>query len=190
MILPTIPLKLTQRFFSGLLASKKCRKTSTEGMAKLTTEDAESPDEGPAVRVQLGWGYIDLNEEFPLEVGEGKALSNTFEHRLEEEEVRFPTVRTVINTDRFARCAVANIGIVPSPKGSTLTAKLVVQMVPPVRKGGQGRGFCEELVGGPGIEEFVVNTGRRRISSGFSSRHGTTKEAGKKNKGLANKAIV
>ena len=29
--LPVIPLKLTQRFFSGLLASKKCRKTSTDG---------------------------------------------------------------------------------------------------------------------------------------------------------------
>jgi len=29
--LPVIPLKLTQRFFLGLLASKKCRKTSTEG---------------------------------------------------------------------------------------------------------------------------------------------------------------
>jgi len=29
--LPATPLKLTQRFFPGLLASKKWRKTSTEG---------------------------------------------------------------------------------------------------------------------------------------------------------------
>jgi len=31
MTLPITPLKLTQRFFSRLLASKKWRKTSTEG---------------------------------------------------------------------------------------------------------------------------------------------------------------
>jgi len=31
MTLPVTPLKLTQRFFRGFLALKKCRKTSTEG---------------------------------------------------------------------------------------------------------------------------------------------------------------
>jgi len=31
MTLPVTPLKLTQRLFPGLLASKKWRKTSTEG---------------------------------------------------------------------------------------------------------------------------------------------------------------
>jgi len=31
MTLPVIPLKLTQRFFPGFFASKKCRKTFTEG---------------------------------------------------------------------------------------------------------------------------------------------------------------
>jgi len=30
MTLPVTSLKLTQRFFPGFLASKKCRKTSTE----------------------------------------------------------------------------------------------------------------------------------------------------------------
>ena len=58
----------------------------------MATEDAESPDEGPTVRVQLSWGHVDLSEEFPLEAGEGKALSNTFEHRLVEEKERFLTV--------------------------------------------------------------------------------------------------
>ena len=79
----------------------------------------------------------------------------------------------------------------PSPERSTFTARLAVQVVPPIKKGGQGRGFREELVGGPRVEGFVVDAGRRRIRSGFSSRHGSTKEAGKKkNKGLANKAMV
>jgi len=61
-------------------------------------------------------------------------------------------------------------------------------MIPPSRKGGQGRGLREELVRGARVEGFVVDAGRRMIISGFSSRHDTTKEAGnKKSKGLANR---
>ena len=115
----------------------------------MAAKNAESPDEGPAVRVQLGWGHVDLREEFPLEAGEGKALSNAFEHRLVEEKEWFPTVRTVINADWLAHCAGANvdIGIMPSPECSTLASRFAIQMIPSVRKGGQGKGFREELVG-------------------------------------------
>jgi len=73
-----------------------------------------------------------------------------------------------------------------SPERFALTARLAVQMDPPVRKGSQNGGFCEKLVGGPRVERFVVDAGRRRINGGFGSRHGSAKGAGKKkNKGSA-----
>jgi len=55
-------------------------------------------------------------------------LSNAFEYCLVEEEEWFPAIQTVVNADRFARCAGANgdIGIMPSPEGSTLASRSVV----------------------------------------------------------------
>jgi len=62
------------------------------GVAEMIAEDAEGPDEGPTVRVQLGRGHVNLGKKFPLETGEREALSNAFEHYLIKEEERFPTV--------------------------------------------------------------------------------------------------
>jgi len=60
------------------------------------------------------------DNQTPLHIA-ANLIFNTFEHCRVEEEW-FPTIRTAINADRFARCAGANgdIGIMPSPEGSTL----------------------------------------------------------------------
>jgi len=61
-------------------------------------------------------------------------------------------------------------------------------MIPSVRKGGQGRGFREELVGGPMVEEFVVDAGRRKLAMVLVLAMALQWKLAKKNKGLANKS--
>jgi len=55
--LPATPLKLTQRFFPGILASKKCRKTSTErGCLKWLHSIANA-----LMKAQLRGGHVDFH---------------------------------------------------------------------------------------------------------------------------------
>ena len=63
-----------------------------EGVDEVIAEDAKGPDEGPAVRVQLGRGHVNFGKEFPLKAGEREALSDVFEHRLVKEKEWLPTV--------------------------------------------------------------------------------------------------
>jgi len=55
-------------------------------VAEIVAEYGESPDEGPAVRMQLGRGHVDLSEKLPLETGEGETLPDAFEYGLVEKE--------------------------------------------------------------------------------------------------------
>ena len=89
------------------------------GNAQMAAEDLKSSDEGPAIRVQLGGGRVDLREEFPLEGCKWKAHTHAFEYCLVHEEKGGPIPRPIIHTYGFPRCAVANgdVGIVGAIEG-------------------------------------------------------------------------
>jgi len=61
--------------------------------------------------MQLGRSHVQFREELPLEVVKGKTLPYALEHRLVKEEERLPVVGAIVNTNRFAGSARANINI-------------------------------------------------------------------------------
>jgi len=93
---------------------------------------------------------------------------------LVKKEERIPVIGAVIDTNRFARCARANgdVEIMFSPERSAFKVGFTVQVSPPISKGGQGRGFSEKFIGGPGVQGFVTDARRWRVGCGFRSRHG------------------
>jgi len=63
----------------------------------MIAEDCEGPHKGPAARVQLGRGHVDLYEESTFENGKGEAEFEPLEvHGIHEEE-GLPRVRLIIN---------------------------------------------------------------------------------------------
>jgi len=93
---------------------------------------------------------------------------------LVKKEERLPVIGAVIDTNRFPPCARANgdVGIMFSVECSAFKVGFTVQVSPPISKGGQGGGFNEKFVRGPGVQGFVTDARRWRVGCGFRSRHG------------------
>ena len=159
MILPAIPEKLTQKLFPCFFTSKKCKKTSTEG--RMPAENLKTPYKCPTVGMELGGGYVNLGEEFPLEGREWEAHPDAFEHRLVHEEEGTPLSRSVIHTHRFPRSAGTNgdVLVMSAVESIKVIRVGVPTMILQVLKGCHAGALVQKLVGGPCIEDFIIRLG-------------------------------
>jgi len=146
------------------------------GDAQVSTKNLKAPHECPAVGMKLGGGNVDFSKKLPFEGSEREMHSYALEHGLVHEEEGFPLSRFVVQTNRFPRPAGTNgyVGVVCAAEG----IKVVQMGIPPVSfqvlEGSQAGAFTQELVGGPGVEGFVVGLGGRggRIRLRVRARHG------------------
>jgi len=92
---------------------------------------------------------------------------------LVEEEEWLPVVGSVIYTNRLTLYTRASrdVGVTFPLERSTFKVGFTIQVCPPVNKGGEGGGFSEEIVGGPGVQGLIIDARRRRVGSDFCSRH-------------------
>jgi len=104
---------------------------------------------------------------------------NPFDKGGIQEEEGFPVVSTIISAHGFTLRAGTNqnIRVALSPKYPSLAARLFVLMLPYILAGGESGDLDEEFSGGPRVEGFVINVGRR-VRCSFCSGH--LKEKAKK----------
>ena len=107
--------------------------------------------------MELGGGGVNLSEEFPLKGREGETHPDAFKYRLVHEEERIPLSRSVIHTHRFPRSARTNV--VSAAEGIKVIQVGVPTVILQVLKGRQAGSLVQKLVGGPGIESFIIGLG-------------------------------
>jgi len=74
------------------------------------------------------------------------------------------------------------------PKDTTFVVRLTIHVGFYTFAGGEARGLSEEVLGGPGVQGFVIYVGRR-IGSGFCSSH-LKEKANKREKEGRNEGLV
>jgi len=148
-------LKITHSFFPGLLASKKWRKTSTEGgCPKWLHKIAKAlPYKGPAVGVQLGRGHVDFRQECLLKTRERQTEFYLLEDSGVEEEEGFPVVGAIISGHRFTLRAWPNgyIYITFFRKDAAHTGSLVLPVLYHVSTGSERGSLGKEFVRSPWV---------------------------------------
>ena len=108
--------------------------------------------------MELGGGCVNLSKEFPLKGREGETHPDAFKYRLVHEEERIPLSRSVIHTHRFPRSARTNgdVRVMSAAEGIKVIQVGIPTVILQVLKGCQAGALVQKLVGGPGIESFMI----------------------------------
>jgi len=93
---PCHPIEAHPQFLSRVLSLKEVEEdVHRRRIAKMVAKDTESPHKGPAVRVQMGKGHVDLSKESALEPRKGKAELDLLEDGDVHEEEGLFGVRAI-----------------------------------------------------------------------------------------------